>query len=1187
MSPARPDRQRLGALCAALAAGAALALGGDAPAVGQTGAGGHHRLVATRERVPWRLTAGRYGQATDIAAGPDGTLYVLDALNAAVHVTAADGRPRGVWRVPGAENRRLRSIDFEAGGTLALLSTCTNCRPLSRVDRLTTDGAAVAALPLDERYTDVAAHPDGALFLTRPAEAMNLPAFESAVDRYSGTGAFVASLRVDLMALPQRVDIGPDGVVHVLQTVPPPPRSGGGGGGGRPPGPGPSGAADGAAPLGADQAPAEPVPGVLVFRADLSFDRLIPFDGGIDVGAGDGLAVISGYGRIVVEGEDIPLTPLANAGWTGEPHLAVLGPDRIAAALDHCTFQGVLGVEALQRRPNAPWRLTGALDEPALAGPVAPGRIAAGDEVRLLQDLFSPLSPRVDGFTDTPSMVVPPAGPPGTQSVQAWTAAGDLPFQLGHCAGARQADWARDVAVGRDGAGAAAPPVYLIDSLCIVQRPDAAFPGWRYCPRGLWGAGVNTALAALGADAAHVAALDAAAAGVVVVDASGAHVAHWPVADGAPGDAAGAAVDLDVRGGVVAVALRGARRIERRAVDGTLLGRFKTFDTPDAVALGPDGSVYVLGLGGWASRFDADGTLLDTWALPGGDTAPRDLAVDAAGRVHVAYQQRRANGRADTLLDGGIWVYAPDAAAPAEPRPAATCRLAPDKQAAPQRLTLGQAVTVTLTLRGDCPAEPGPLQLAIVVDRSRSMGWGYTLARAQEAVYAMLAALDPAINEVALVAFADVPAVLHPFTRDLPAVARSVGALQPAGDTRPGDALSAAHDLLAAARRPGVAQAVLLVTDGVPYDQSADALDRLAGAGVLLAAMIFDNGQDAPDGFFVDELRARSPHVAVEPAAAAAAQLIAAVAAAAGPPRTAAELIRSGTVVDRLPANMRYVPGSAVPPAVFDAAAGTLTWPLDSVPAGGRPTFAFRVVPLEIGEHPTNVAADADLVDGVGAPGRLVFPVPRVVVVEPERIYLPHAVRQACTRRSRPLDVVLVIDTSQSMAEPAGAAGGPTKLAAAVAASRAFLEPLGAGGDAPDRAAIVGFDSEARLLAPLTADPAALLAALDGARTAPGTRLDLGLAAAAAALQAARPDARTAVVLLTDGRQTGDTAPVVTAAAAVRDAGAALHIVGLGADVDAPFLRGLVAAAEDYHAAADAAGLVALYRGLSGDLVCR
>jgi len=1167
----------------------ALLLAPHEPASGQTVVpSGHHRLIATRTAAPWHLTAGRYGNATDIAAAPDGTLYVLDAVNAAVHVVAG-GTPRAVWRVPDAADRSLLAVDFAPDGTLVVLSSCPNCRPLARIDRLTVDGAVRAQLPLDERYRDIAAHPDGRLFLTRPTEAFRLNEPEPAVDIYTADGGYVSSLRDPMMVLPQRVDIAPDGTVHVLHTIPPPPRSGGGGGG-RPLPPGPS---------GVDQAPTEPVSGVIVFAPDLSRQRVIPFDGGIDVGAGDGLAVISGYGRVHIEGEDTPLTRVVGPGWTGEPHVAVLGPDAVAAALDHCTWQGVLWIDTLRRRPEAPWRLAGALDEPALAGPVAPRRVAAGTDVAVLQDLFAPLTDRTEGFTDVPSMAVPPAGARAIQSIQRWTAAGALADQLGHCAGGRQADWGRDVAVGRDApAPPDGPPVYVIDDACIIQRPNDAFPGWRYCPRGLWGASVGTSLLAVGADANHIAALDAAAAGIVVVDPASAHVAHWqlggaspadPAADPAVDGAVASAVDIDVRGGVVVLALRGARLVERRTADGTLLGRFKSYDTPDALALGPDGSVYVLGHGGWITRFAADGTVLDTWSLPGAGATPHDLAVDGAGRVHVAWQRLAANGRNDTHQGGGIWVYAPDADVPPVVRPNTACTLTRDKTAQPARVPLGGKVTVTLTMSGSCPATRGPLQLAVVFDRSRSMGWGYTIARAQAAVWATLGALDPATTEVSLVAFSEVPAVLSPLTRDLPSVARAVGTLQAAGDTRPGDALAATLDVLAAARRPGVPQAILLVTDGVPYDQSSAALARMAAEGVTLTAFIFDNGEDAPDGTFVDELRSRSTQFAFEPSPDEAAALIGAVAEAASPPIVPPLLLAQATIVDRLPLDMHYVAGSAVPPATYDGAARTLTWRIADIVAGGRPVLTFRVTAQQVGVRPTNVDATADVVDGVGAAGRIVFPVPEVTVFAPRAIYLPFAVREACTRRARPLDVVLAIDTSQSMTEPAGAGASVTKLAAAVAAARAFVDQLWLTGDAltTDRAAIVAFDDAARLIVPLTDDANALRVALAGAETDPGTRLDRGLDAALVALGAARTDARTAVVLLTDGRQNGELAPVVVAAERVRATGAQLHVVGLGADVDAPFLRTLVAAAEAYHAAAGAAELIALYESLSEGLVCR
>ncbi|MFN8423818.1 MAG: hypothetical protein U0470_10725 [Anaerolineae bacterium] len=296
MTPARrsprPTAPTRAALGGAVAFGLVLAAGGPG-AHGQVPAG-HHRLIETRTGAPWRLTAGRYGQATDIAAAPDGTLYVLDAVNAAVHVVGADGAARAVWRVPDVADRRLVSVDREDAGTLVVLSTCRGCRPLSRVDRLSTDGAAIAQLPLEERYGDVGAHPDGRLFLTRPVDAYRLPDPTPAVDIYGADGTYVASLRDPLMALPQRVDIGPDGVVHVLQTVPPPPRTGGGGGG-RPGPPGPERrpgvcAAAGRArergarrrrgrvrrPVRGGADGRDPVPGVLVFNPDLTLRRLIP-----------------------------------------------------------------------------------------------------------------------------------------------------------------------------------------------------------------------------------------------------------------------------------------------------------------------------------------------------------------------------------------------------------------------------------------------------------------------------------------------------------------------------------------------------------------------------------------------------------------------------------------------------------------------------------------------------------------------------------------------------------------------------------------------------------------------------------------------------------------------------------------------------------------------------------------------
>ena len=120
--PACRDRR---ALCAA-ASGAALALalaGGSAavpsvearPAL-QAGALSY-RLVDTWQHEPWRLEAGRYGLVADVSSGPDGTIFVLDAQNGAVHVLSADHAPIRAFHVPDAfgEGAQWNAERLDAG----------------------------------------------------------------------------------------------------------------------------------------------------------------------------------------------------------------------------------------------------------------------------------------------------------------------------------------------------------------------------------------------------------------------------------------------------------------------------------------------------------------------------------------------------------------------------------------------------------------------------------------------------------------------------------------------------------------------------------------------------------------------------------------------------------------------------------------------------------------------------------------------------------------------------------------------------------------------------------------------------------------------------------------------------------------------------------------------------------------
>jgi uncharacterized protein YegL len=302
--------------------------------------------------------------------------------------------------------------------------------------------------------------------------------------------------------------------------------------------------------------------------------------------------------------------------------------------------------------------------------------------------------------------------------------------------------------------------------------------------------------------------------------------------------------------------------------------------------------------------------------------------------------------------------------------------------------------------------------------------------------------------------------------------------------------------------------------------------------------------------------------------------------------RSPAEWGRDLRVVDEIPDNMAYVAGSADPPAQYDGGPRTLTWELPRAAAGEAPELRFRLRPLEAGTWPTNLRATLALTDGWGLTQSATYPLPLVRVLDrsdlTHRAWLPLVGGRLCWR-ARPVDLVLVIDASESMATPDGPAG-ERRIDLAV---RAAEELLRDGVDPGlDRVALVTFNATARLAAPLGSDAAALRAALGAIALAPGTRLDAGLRAASDALVARRPEALPAVMLISDGRQTESQEAALAAADALRAGGASLYAVGLGADVDRDLLEALAGSAGRYVPAPRAADLAAALRDASERLLC-
>jgi hypothetical protein len=193
-----------------------------------------------------------------------------------------------------------------------------------------------------------------------------------------------------------------------------------------------------------------------------------------------------------------------------------------------------------------------------------------------------------------------------------------------------------------------------------------------------------------------------------------------------------------------------------------------------------------------------------------------------------------------------------------------------------------------------------------------------------------------------------------------------------------------------------------------------------------------------------------------------------------------------------------------------------------------------------------------------------------------------------------------VLDRSTSMLRPV-TEGGVTKNAAADAAARRFVEMMRLRPHTPratDRVAVIGFNDRAWAETGLTADAAAVIAALDRVALVAeeGTRLDLGLRAAEDALKVARPPGTSGVaILLTDGLPNRVPTPagggsqedtVLAAAASLKASGVRTITVGLGQDDD--LLHWLLEAAAsrptDYHFAPDSSDLLAVYEQIAGDV---
>jgi len=177
---------------------------------------------------------------------------------------------------------------------------------------------------------------------------------------------------------------------------------------------------------------------------------------------------------------------------------------------------------------------------------------------------------------------------------------------------------------------------------------------------------------------------------------------------------------------------------------------------------------------------------------------------------------------------------------------------------------------------------------------------------------------------------------------------------------------------------------------------------------------------------------------------------------------------------------------------------------------------------------------------------------------------------QRAVEANIPLALIVTIDVSGSMQ-------GET-LPKAQESARRLLNNL----KPDDRAAVVSFGEEVRVEQSLSSDRAALLGAIDRLRADGSTALYDGVARSTE-LAAASRFTRRAIVLLSDGKESGDASKLGREAslATAAEAGSPFYVVGVGPEIDREYLEQLATGSGGrYFEAAGAAQVPDVYASL-------
>jgi hypothetical protein len=307
------------------------------------------------------------------------------------------------------------------------------------------------------------------------------------------------------------------------------------------------------------------------------------------------------------------------------------------------------------------------------------------------------------------------------------------------------------------------------------------------------------------------------------------------------------------------------------------------------------------------------------------------------------------------------------------------CGVEVHKSAQPAQIRAGETVNVTLVFTATCVSAVTPLHIVLVVDAGTTDD--RTAADLQDRLAELVLQLDLDANphiKVAVVEYADDARTRCHLTNQTSRLLGCIRPIQFEGTSRTDLGIDQGVSVLIRGRSDEATRPlevmVVTMTGGPPNgcQPAISAAGSAKGNGVLVmsvcAGLTCDTQcarQIASGSHYAFTQRDWPPLVV---------NVLDQIMDQSDPaPRAVAAV-----VTDTLPANMAYVAGSAVPPALVRGP--DLIWEDIALPPNTI-TLTFAILPLEAGRHPTNVEARAD-VFFVGHPRVVgIFPVPEVDVV--------------------------------------------------------------------------------------------------------------------------------------------------------------------------------------------------------------